>query len=403
VVTGAWKYEGGGALLATSDSFQMDESVIQGPAGDGDGDAGARVLDMSLIGPVLCGDATALHGGPPVKAMLIQNTNPMLVAPDLGAVRRGFAREDLFVCVHEQFMTETAAAADVVLPATMFTEHDDLYRSYGHTFLQVGEQVTQAPGECRANHAVICDLAQRLGDGDNLPRHPRSLLSGGGDGDGDGNGAGASINGDFTGFNLTALQLVDETLTRSGYPPRSDFTRAHFTDCAPAFAAAHFIDGFGWPDKKFRFAPDWNAIGPYAAGMPALPDHWDVIDNPSDEHPLRLVAAPSRGYLNSTFVQSPSSRRREKHPQLQIHPTAARRFGVEDGGRTVLGNRLGSVTLVARFTADIQVDTVVVEGIWPACAFPENIGVNCLIDAAPVAPNGGAAFHDTAVWVKPAG
>jgi len=276
---------------------------------------------------VLCGDEVALHGGPPVKAMLIQNTNPMLVAPDLGAVHRGFARDDLFVCVHEQFMTETAAAADVVLPATMFTEHDDLYRSYGHTFLQVGAQVAHAPGECRSNHEVICALAKRLGDGD-------------GDGDGgiagDGDGAGGIASDGFAGFDLTALQLVDETLARSGYPPRSDFTRAHFTDCAPAFEAAHFLDGFGWPDKKFRFAPDWNAIGPYAADMPKLPDHWDVIDNPTDAHPLRLVAAPARGYLNSTFVQSPSSIRREKHPQLQIHPATARRYGLRNGRAAVV-------------------------------------------------------------------
>lgn len=382
VVTGAWRHKGGGALLATSDSFCMDEELIQGPAG-GDNNNGARVLDMSLIGPVLCGDNTALHDGPPVKAMLIQNTNPLLVAPDLNKVRRGFARDDLFACVHEQFMTETAAAADVILPATMFTEHDDLYRSYGHTFLQVGGKVVDAPGECRSNHEVICALAKRLGGGD-------------------GNGGGESIDNGFDGFNLSAMQLVDETLSRSGYPSRVEFTRGHFTDCAPAFEVAHFIDGFNWPDKKFRFAPDWNSIGPYAAGMPALPDHWDVIDNPTAAHPLRLVAAPSRGYLNGTFNQSPSSVRREKRPQLQIHPAAARRFGVEDGRAAIVGNRRGGVTLIARFTDAIQADTVVVEGIWPARAFPENIGINCLISAAPVAPNGGAAFHDTAVWVKPA-
>lgn len=377
VVTGAWRHKGGGALLATSDSFCMDEELIQGAAGDG----GARVLDMSLIGPVLCGDKVALQDGPPVKAMLIQNTNPMLVAPDLNKVRRGFAREDLFVCVHEQFMTETAVAADVVLPATMFVEHDDVYRSYGHTFLQVGEKVADAPGDCRSNHEVICELAKRLGrDGESI------------DNAGD----------NFDGFNLSALQLVDETLARSGYPSRAEFTRGHFTDCAPAFEDAHFLTGFNWPDKKFRFAPDWASIGPYAQGMPALPDHWDVIDNPSPEHPLRLVAAPSRGYLNSTFNQSPSSVRGEKRPQLQIHPAAARRFGIEDGRPAVVGNRRGRVTLTARCVDAIQVDTVVVEGIWPAAAFPENIGINCLIDAAPVAPNGGAAFHDTAVWVKPA-
>ncbi|MDD9857360.1 MAG: molybdopterin-dependent oxidoreductase [Gammaproteobacteria bacterium] len=372
VVTGAWQYRGGGALLATSDSFRLDERLIQGPAPAANG---ARMLDMSLIGPILCNDRTALKGGPPVKAMLIQNTNPMLVAPELAAVKRGFERDDLFVCVHEQFMTETAQMADVILPATMFVEHDDLYRSYGHTFLQVGEKVVDAPGECRSNHEVIAALAARL--------------------------AGARRE-DFAGFQLSALQLVDETLERSGYPPRRAFTRGHFTDCAPPFESAHFLDGFHWPDKKFRFAPDWAAIGPYARGMPALPDHWDVIDNPSPEHPLRLVAAPARGYLNSTFTQSPSSVRHQKCPQLQINPAAAKRFGIEDRRPVVVGNRRGSVTVTARYAEKTQADTVVVEGIWPASAFPEGVGINLLIDSTPVAPNGGAAFHDTAVWVKAA-
>ncbi len=373
MVTGAWQHRGGGALLSTTNAFHVDEQLIQGLdlVGDDDG-APARVLDMSLIGRILCGDRVALQGGPPVKAMLIQNTNPMLVAPDLAAVKRGFERDDLFVCVHEQFMTETARMADLILPATMFVEHDDLYRSYGHTFLQVGEKVVERPAECRSNHEVIVALAERLG-----------------------------VGGAHAGFGLSALELVDETLQRSGYPARESFTNRHFIDCAPPFESAHFLDGFHWPDKKFRFAPDWSAIGPYASGMPALPDHWDVIDNTTDEHPLRLVAAPARGYLNSTFNQSPSSVAYQKRPQLKINPATAARFGVADGRKVVVGNRRGSVTVTAKYIDNTQADTVVVEGIWPAAAFPEGIGINLLIDSAPVAPNGGAAFHDTAVWVKP--
>lgn len=370
VVTGAWQYRGGGALLATSDSFQLDEQPIQGIARDD-----VRVLDMSLIGAILCGDSTALQGGAPVKAMLIQNTNPMLVAPDLGAVRAGFEREDLFVCVHEQFMTETAQMADLILPATMFVEHDDLYRSYGHTFLQVGEKITEPPGECKSNHEVITALAARLDVSANQ-----------------------SANCD-----LSALALIDQTLEKSAYPPRKSFTRQHFTDCAPSFESAHFLDGFHWHDKKFRFAPDWLALGPYGGNMPALPDHWDVIDNISAEHPLRLVAAPSRGYLNSTFTQSPSSIQHEKRPQLKINPTTAQKFNITDTQKVCIGNRLGSVTVTAKYSANTQADTVVVEGIWPASAFPEGIGINLLIAATPVAPNGGAAFHDTAVWVRGVG
>ena len=85
------------------------------------------------------------------------------VAPDSGLVRQGFARDDLFVCVHEQFMTETAAMADVVLPATTFLEHDDIYIASGHTYLQIARKVVEPLGEARPNHFVICELARRGG------------------------------------------------------------------------------------------------------------------------------------------------------------------------------------------------------------------------------------------------
>jgi anaerobic selenocysteine-containing dehydrogenase len=87
----------------------------------------------------------------------------MNVCPDLTKVREGFQRDDLFVCVHEQFMTDTAKMADVVLPATTFLEHDDFYKASGHTFLQVTRKVVEPFGEARSNHWVLCELAKRLG------------------------------------------------------------------------------------------------------------------------------------------------------------------------------------------------------------------------------------------------
>jgi anaerobic selenocysteine-containing dehydrogenase len=103
-------------------------------------DPGLRWLDQSKIGRVLTGDAEALNGGPPVTAMLIQNTNPANVAPEQRKVIEGLRRADLFVAVHEQFMTDTAQLADVVLPATMFLEHDDIYRGGGHQHIMIGTQ-----------------------------------------------------------------------------------------------------------------------------------------------------------------------------------------------------------------------------------------------------------------------
>ena len=131
----------------TAPSTTGDKTLIEGLDAV---DPAIRSLDQSQIGRVLTGDPEALRHGPPVTAMLIQNTNPVSVAPEQELVKRGFAREDLFVCVHEQFMTETALMADIVLPATMFMEHDDLYQGGGHQYIQLGPKLVEPPGECRS-------------------------------------------------------------------------------------------------------------------------------------------------------------------------------------------------------------------------------------------------------------
>ena len=372
VLTGAWQYVGGGALLSTGNSFDLQLDLFHGldPDNPDAVASDARVLDMSEIGNILCGDDRVLKQGPPVKVLLVQNTNPMLVAPDLSRIRQGLLRSDLFVCVHEQFMTETAMMADLILPAPTFVEQGDIFTSYGQTYLQVTEKVIEPLGQCRSNHDLISDLAQRLGTRNRC-------------------------------FYMSEREMIEQSLKNSGYPMPEAFTEKHVLDCAPGFDEAHFLNGFHWPDKRFRFTPDWSSIGPGGSQMPSLPDHWDVIDQRDGEHPYKLVAAPSRGYLNSSFNQSPSSIKREKKPWIKIHPQSAAACGLKHGDLATVGNQRGSVTATISTMQDIQPDTVVLEGIWPASAFPEGIGVNVLISAEPACPNGGAVFHDTAVWVKP--
>jgi len=365
-LTGAWQEQGGGALYSNGGLYGLERRFLHGldqpvPA--------ARQLDMARLGAILAGDPAALGDGPPVAAMLIQSTNPAVVAPESLAVRRGLLREDLFVCVHEQFMTDTARLADVVLPATTFPEHDDLYTASGHTFLQAARAVVPPLGECRSNHRFIGQLAERLGIA-----HPA--------------------------FAMDEWELVDQVLRASGKPGADEVLAQGWADCAAPFAQAHFLEGFGQPDGRFRFAPDWSALGPAHAAMPALPDHLAVIEATCAELPYRLVAAPARHFLNTTFTEVDSSRQGEGRPTVLIHPETAAAAGVADGDPVRLGNQRGSVGLHARLFAGLQPTTLVVESQWPGSAFPDGVGINALVGAMPGLPAAGAAYHDTAVWLR---
>ena len=373
-VTGAWQHEGGGAFHNNGAIYHWDRNLIEGLDVR---DRSIRVLDQSRIGPVLTGNTHALKGGPPVTALFIQNTNPMMIAPDLAKVHAGFARDDLFVCVHEQFLTETAQMADVVLPATMFLEHDDLYQGSGHQHIMFGPAIVEAPGECRSNHQVIQALAQRLGIAD---AHP--------------------------GFAMDPAALIDHTLKVSGWPDLDTLKRERWIDVQPDFETAHYLNGFGHADGKFHFKADWshtlNEFAPDGTpdNMPGLPDHWDVIDSATKDRPFRLVTAPTRNYLNSSFTETPTSITREGRPTVKIHPDDAGLLAIVDGGRVRLGNDKGSVLLHAEIFEGLRRGTVIVESVWPKHAFEEGIGINLLTSSDPAAPVGGGLFHDTSVWVK---
>ena len=366
-VTGKWRHEGGGALGGQSDIYHLDRTLIEGLDVR---DPTTRTLDMSRIGAVLTGDRRDLGDGPQVHGMLVQNTNPATVAPNSALVRQGLLREDLFFCVHEQFMTDTAAYADIVLPATMFLEHDDIYTAGGHSFLQIGAKQIDAPGACRSNHFVINELARRLG-----AQHP--------------------------GFDMTEREIIDQTLTSGGKPGYDALLDQKWLDCSPSFREAHFLDGFPNPGGKFRFKPDWASIGKAHAQMPEFPDHAPLIEQADTEHPFRLIAAPARSFLNSTFGETPTSRKREGRPTALIHPDDASALGVTTGAIVTLGNRRGQIQIHAKLFTGLQRGSIVVESIWPNSDFIGGLGVNALTSDDAGFPNGGAVFHDSAIWVRP--
>jgi anaerobic selenocysteine-containing dehydrogenase len=374
-VTGAWQHEGGGAFFNNFSIWKFDESLIEGHDAI---DPGIRQLDQSQIGRILTGDAEALRGGGPVKAMLIQNTNPMTVAPEQKLVRQGFEREDLFMVVHEQFMTETAEMADIVLPATMFMEHDDLYYGGGHQHISVGAKLIEPPGECRSNHEVLQGIARRLN-----AVHP--------------------------GFEMTPRQLIDATLKKSGYGDIETLEADLWRDIQPDFRTSHYLDGFAHPDGKFHFKADWSCVPMGNAGLmgawkqiPSLPDHWTIIEEADEAHPFRLATSPSRSFLNTSFNETPSSQAREGVPTVMIHPADAEDLSIADGDPVTLGNMRGETTLTARLFEGVRRGVLIAESVHPNKAHIGGRGINMLTGAEVVAPYGGAAFHDNKVWVKKA-
>jgi len=372
VVTGAWAHEGGGAMHNVNGAYHWNKTLIEGLDVK---DKSVRAIDQSRIGAALTGDPYDLAGGPPVKAMLIQNTNPMEVAPDQNRVRAGFAREDLFVTVHEQFMTSTAKMADIVLPATMFLEHDDLYMASGHPHIQLGAKLIEPPGETRSNHEVVCELAKRVG-------------------------------AQHRGFEMTPREIVAWTLENSGHPDLEALERRHWIDVMPEFRKAHFLDGFAWPDGKFRLKADWVGMASKeglkgdAAKMPGFPDHWAVTEEVDAAHPFRLATSPARNFLNSTFNETTTSRDKHGGPHALIHPDDLAAIGGKDGITIRIGNARGEIGLVAHAFAGLQRGVVIVESVAPNGQFAGGAGVNTLTGAEQSAPHGGAPFHDNRVWVR---
>ncbi len=235
-------------------------------------------------------------------------------------------------------MTETAAFADIVLPATMFLEHDDYYTASGHTFLQPARAVIQPPGECARE--PLRDFA-----------------------------AGQAPGREHRGFDLSAWEIMDETLRSSGMWDAQKNLDAGGQDHALPFETAHFLD-------------------------------WAVIDEATQEKPFRLVAAPARTYLNTSFTETPGSVKREQRPQIMLHPQACAALGLAAGELVRVGNDLGSILIHVKPFDGVLPGTVVIESIWPNGAFVEGRGVNTLISADAGSPRGGAVFHDTAVWLR---
>ncbi len=367
-LAGHWRDPAGGLLLSSSGAFEVDREALERP----DLLAGRtpRTINMSAIGDAL------LKARPPVEAVIVYNSNPVAVAPQSGAVARGFARDDLFTVVLEHFLTDTADYADIVLPATTQLEHLDVHKAYGHLY-QVANNPAIAPlGQALPNTEIFRRLARRMGFTDAC-------------------------------FDDTDEQIAARAFRSCGASPydweglrRDGWQRLD----VPQPYAPYAQGGFRTPSGRCEFSSPRLA----ALGLDPLPDYIGPYEGPRSNpelarrFPLAIISPPARNFLNSSFVNVASLRETEGEPHLDIHPQDAARRGIADGMPVDVFNDRGSLRLRARVVDRPRPGVVVALSIWWKKLAADGKNANELTHQGLTDLGGGASFYDCLVEVRPA-
>jgi anaerobic selenocysteine-containing dehydrogenase len=371
-LVGSWREAGGGLQLSTSQAFQFNRAGLEMPELQHRSPLGreARIVNMSLLGKAL----TELDQ-PPVKAMVVYNSNPAAVAPDQNVVLRGLRREDLFTVVLEQFQTDTADYADILLPATTFLEHTDVYFAYGHHYLPLARPALPAPGEARSNVDTFRAIALRMGFDDAC-------------------------------FRDTEDDMI-RTLLNSGHPFLEGITlerldREHFVRLNLAPGSEPFLPfargGFGTPSGKCEFgAEDLDYTPPVESRF--------GDETLRRKYPLELISSKNDDSMNSTFGHRAGVD--EETSILHLHPADAEPRSIRTGDRVRVFNDRGSLLLKAKVAS--QNNEVVQPGVarspstrWPKRASDAR-NVNVLTSDRLTDMGGGPTFYSCLIQVERCG
>jgi anaerobic selenocysteine-containing dehydrogenase len=370
VVTGAWEEAGGGCQLSTSATFPLDTAALERhdlirP--------GTRTINMSELGMAL----TRLDD-PPVKALVVFNSNPAAVAPDLGQVRRGLLRDDLFTLVLEHFHTDTCDYADVILPATTQLEHLDLHKSYGHLWLQLNQPAIAPVGEALPNSEIFRRIASRMGLDDPL------------------------------------LQESDESMIRAALavddPAMEGITLEALADSGPMRLRV------GEPHLPFRSGTtlstpsgkiEFRSAVLESRGLDPLPDY--VPPHESEERdpglvrrfPLSLISPPAHTFLNSTFVNVKSLRRLAGEPMVMISASDAASRSVSDGAMVEVLNDRGAFSARAIVSDRVRPGVVAAPSVWWVRLAADGRNANDTTSQRLTDLGEAATFYDNQVEIRP--
>ena len=360
-IVGSWKDAGGGLQLSTSQAFHLNRGGLE--RADLQARAlgrEARLVNMSELGAAL----TALDG-PPVMALAVYNSNPAAIAPNQNAVLRGLRREDLFTVVLEQFQTDTADYADILLPVTTFLEHTDLYTAYGHYYLQLARPALAAPGEAKSNVDIFRLLAARMGFddacfGETEDEMIRTLLD--------------SPHPFVAGITLEQLD-------------RERSVRLRLPQPYLPFAAG----GFGAPDGKCHFHAETLDYTP-----PVESRHGDR--GLRAKYPLELISPKNDDSMNSTFGHRDAVDLQTAI--LHLNPADAGARGIRTSDQVRAYNARGSCALVAQVDDTVRPGVACAPSVRWAKRSPGKRNVNALTSARLTDAGGGPTFYSCLVQVE---
>ncbi|MCB0165480.1 MAG: molybdopterin-dependent oxidoreductase [Anaerolineae bacterium] len=371
-LVGAWRDQGGGLMTTPAGPFfeALNTAAVTKPELE---DKNIRSVNMVQLGQVL----TSAELDPPIRCLIVHSSNPATIAPNQNLVLQGLRRNDLFIVVHEQFLTDTARYADYILPATTQLEHADLLWSWGHPYLTLNLPAIEPLGEAVPNSEFFRRLAAALGLEDphlytSDEERIRTLLT--------------SDHPYLQG--ITYKRLEKEGWARLNLPP----------DWRP-FAEG----GFATPSGKCEFF----AESVIEQGLDPLPAHVPPAESPvgdaelAKRYPLMLLTAKSAlHFLNSSYANLPRHLKAEREPRLALHPDDADPRDINDGDQVRVFNDRGEVMLRARVGDHIRAGVVSMPSGWWASQSPGGSSANALTADGLSDLGGGGDFHDTLVEVE---
>ncbi len=370
-VTGHWRRAGGGVQLSTSANFQFNKRELERP----DLSPDVRTINMIRLGEALTTD-DAGTGGPPVKALVVYNSNPAAVAPDRNTVLRGLAREDLFTVVLEHFQTDTADWADIVLPATTQLEHWDIHFAYGHHYVTLNQPSITPIGEAKPNSEIFRLIAARMGmaqpamrdDDVTLIRQALDTQA-------------SKLQG------VTFDGLLERGWMRLNVPtPYLPYANGEFTT----------------PSGKCEF----RSARLEEMGLDPLPTYIPPYESPERDpdlvarYPLTLISSPAHTFLNTTFVNVTSLRRQAREPEVLLHPADAERRAIAAGAMVTVRNDRGAFLARARVEPSLREGVIWAPSIWWGKLASDGANANQTTSQRETDLGHGPVFYDNQVEVE---